>query len=162
MVSITKKPGIILGKVMRARPAYAGFILAILGMVLLAACDAGLIQYKGTCSQQTQQFMDYVHSMAVDELNPLIADGFKTGPTADVMKRIDDLNTKISEINTPECNTKTQIVKDAFLLYMVETRNYFTVVMGRAVYGDGSVQAQFAKMSDAALAFEIALEDLRK
>jgi len=132
----------------------------------LVACgtssDTRLIRYKGTCSQQTQQFMDYVHSMAVDELNPMIVDGYKSGATTDFMKRIDELNTKINDINTPECNPRTEDVKDALILYMRETKSYFTVLLGRTVYGEGSVQAQFAKMSEAAQAFEIALEDLRK
>ena len=132
----------------------------------LVACDTSsgtrLIKYKGTCSQQTQQFMDYVHSVAVDELNPLIVDGYQSGLTTDFMKRIDQLNTKINDINTPECNPKTEDVKDLLILYMRETKSYFTVMIGRAAYGEGSVQAQFAKMSEAAQAFEIALEDLRK
>lgn len=162
MISITKKLEIILKKYIGARRIHAGFIPSLLAISLLAACDNNLVQYKGTCAQQTQQFMDYVHSLAVDEVNTLINDGFKSGPTPDVMNRIDELNTTVSEINIPECNPKAQTVKDALLLYVKETKTYFTVVMGRTVYGDGSVQAQFAKMSDAAMAFEIALEDLRK
>lgn len=131
-------------------------------MMFLVACGARIIEYKGTCAQQTQQFMDYIHSLVIDELNPVIADGFSSGPTADVMKRIEELDARISELNTPECNTRTQAVKDALRLYMLETRNYFTTVAGRAVYGEGPVQAQLSKMYEAGSAFEIALEDLRK
>lgn len=131
-------------------------------MMFLVACGARIIEYKGTCAQQTQQFMDYIHSLVIDELNPVIDDGFSSGPTADVMKRIEELDARISELNTPECNTRTQAVKDALRLYMLETRNYFTTVAGRAVYGEGPVQAQLSKMYEAGSAFEIALEDLRK
>jgi len=106
--------------------------------------------------------MDYVHSLVIDELTPVIDDGFKSGPTADVMKRIEELNTRISELNTPECNTRTQAVKDALGFYMLEVKNYFAVVAGRAIYGEGAVQGQLSKMNEAGLAFEIALEDLRK
>jgi hypothetical protein len=130
--------------------------------MVLVACGARSIEYKATCAQQTQQFMDNLHSLVIDELNPVIQDGFKSGPTADVMKRIEELDTRISELNTLECNTRTQDVKDALLLYMAETRNYFTVVAGRSVYGEGQVQGQLSKMNEAGLAFEIAFEDLRK
>ncbi len=130
--------------------------------MFLVACGARIIEYKGTCAQQTQQFMDYIHSLVIDELNPVIDDGFSSGPTADVMKRIEELDARISELNTPECNTRTQAVKDALRLYLLETRNYFTTVAGRAVYGEGPVQAQLSKMYEAGSAFEIALEDLRK
>jgi hypothetical protein len=107
--------------------------------------------------------LDYIHFLVIDELTPVIEDGFQAGPTADVMKRIEELlNTSISELNTPECNPKTQAVKDALLLYTLETRNYFTTVAGRAVYGEGPVQAQLSKMYEAGWAFEKAFEDLRK
>jgi hypothetical protein len=121
-----------------------------------------MVEYRGTCAQQTQQFMDYIHSLVIDELNPLVEDGFKLGPTADVMKRIEGLDRRISKINTPECNNSTPGVKDALRSYMLEVKTYFNIVAGRAVYGEGSVQAQRSKMSEAGLAFEIALEDLRK
>ena len=153
-------------KPIQTRLPYLRFVLPFLVLISLVACSVGtetrLINYKGTCSQQTQQFMDYVHSLAVDELNPLIVDGYQSGPTTDFMKRIDALNTKINDINTPECNPRAEGVKDALILYMRETKSYFTVMLGRAAYGEGSVQAQFAKMSEAAQAFEITLEDLRK
>ena len=106
--------------------------------------------------------MDYIHSLVIDELTPMIDDGFNSGPTADVMKRLEELDTRISELNTPECNTRTQAVKDALRLYMLETRNYFMIVAGRAVYGEGQVQGQLSKVIEAGFAFEIALEDLQK
>lgn len=162
MNSITKKQEIILKKSIQAKLQYLRFVLPLLVMMFLVACGARIIEYKGTCAQQTQQFMDYIHSLVIDELNPVIDDGFSSGPTADVMKRIEELDARISELNTPECNTRTQAVKDALRLYMLETRNYFTTVAGRAVYGEGPVQAQLSKMYEAGSAFEIALEDLRK
>src|SRR5688572_28165216 len=73
------------------------FVLPILLMMLLAACDARIIAYKGTCAQQTQQFSDYIHSLVLDELSPVIEDGFYSGPNADVMKRLQALDTRISE-----------------------------------------------------------------
>lgn len=162
MNSITKKQEIILKKSIKAKLQYLRFVLPLLVIMLLVACGARIIEYKGTCAQQTQQFMDYIHSLVIDELNPVIDDGFNSGPTADVMKRLDELDTRISELNTPECNTRTQAVKDALRLYMLETRNYFMIVAGRAVYGEGQVQGQLSKVIEAGFAFEIALEDLQK
>src|SRR5574341_46395 len=162
MNSITKKQEIILKKSIRAKLQYLRFVLPLLVITLLVACGARIIEYKGTCAQQTQQFSDYIHSLVIDELTPVIDDGFNSGPTADVMKRIEELNTRISELNTAECNPRTQAVKDALLQYMLETRNYFMIVAGRAVYGEGPVQGQRSKMYEAGLAFETALEDLRK
>ena len=162
MNSITKKEEIILKKSIKAKLQYLRFVLPLLVIMLLVACGARSIAYKGTCAQQTQQFMDYIHSLVIDELTPVIDDGFNSGPTADVMRRIEELDTRISELNTPECNTRTQAVKDALLLYMLETRNYFMIVAGRAVYGEGPVQGQLTKMYEAGFAFEIALEDLQK
>ena len=149
-------------KSIQAKLQYLRSVLPLLAMMVLAACGAGVIEYQGTCAKQTQQFMDYIHALVIDELNPGIDDGFNSGPTADVMKRIEELDTRISELNTPECNTRTQAVKDALLLYMVEVRNYFMIVAGRAVYGEGPVQGQLTKMYEVGFAFEIALEDLRK
>ena len=162
MNSITKKQETVLKKSIKAKPQYLRWVLPLLVIMILVACDARSIEYKGTCAQQTQQFLDYIYSLVIDELTPVIEDGFHSGPTADVMKRIDDLDTRISELNTPECNTRTQTVKDALRLYVVETRNYFTVVAGRAVYGEGQVQGQLSKMNEAGLAFEIAFADVRK
>ena len=162
MNSITKKQEIILEKSIKAKLPYLRFVLPLLVLMLLVACGARIIEYKGTCAQQTQQFMDYVHSLVIDELNPVIDNGLNSGPTADVMKRLEELDTRISEINTPKCNTRTQAVKDALRLYMLETRNYFMVVAGRAVYGEGQVQGQLSKVNEAGFAFEIALEDLQK
>ena len=162
MNSITKKQEIILKKYIKAKLQYLRFVLPLLVILLLVACGARSIAYKGTCAQQTQQFMDYIHSLVIDDLNPVIDDGLNSGPTADVMKRLEELDTRVSELNTPECNTKTQAVKDALRLYMLETRNYFMIVAGRAVYGEGSVQGQLSKVIEAGFAFEIALEDLQK
>jgi hypothetical protein len=162
MNSITKKQEIVLKKSIKAKLQYLRFVLPLLVMMLLVACGARTIEYKGTCAQQTQQFMDYIHSLVIDELNPVIEDGFNSGPTADVIKRFEQLDTRISELNTPECNTRTQAVKDALRQYMLETKNYFMIVAGRAVYGEGQVQGQLSKVVEAGSAFEIALEDLRK
>ena len=137
-------------------------LLPLWVLMLLVACGARIIEYKGTCAEQTQQFMDYIHSLVIDELTPAIEDGFHSGPTADVMKKVEQLHTRISELNTPECNPRTEAVKDALLLYMVETRNYFTIVAGRAVYGEGQVQGQWTKMYEAGFAFEAAFADLQK
>ena len=131
-------------------------------MMFLMACGARSVVYKGTCAQQTQQFLDYIHSLVIDELTPAIDDGFKFGPTAQVMKRIEELDARISELHTPECNTRTPAVKDALRLYIVETKNYFSVVAGRTLYGEGQVQAQLSKMGEAGLAFEIVFEDVQK
>jgi hypothetical protein len=147
---------------MKAKLHYLRFVFPLLVIILLVACGARITAYKGTCTAQTQQFMDYIHSLVVDELNPVIEDGFHSGPTADVMKRIAELDTRISELNTPECNTRAPAVKEALRQYMLETKNYFMIVAGRAVYGEGPVQGQLSKMQEAGLAFEIALEDLRK
>jgi len=162
MNSITKKQEIILKKSIKANLQSLRFVLPLLVIMLLVACDARTIEYKGTCAQQTQQFMDYIHSLVIDELTPAIKDGFKSGSTADVMKRIEELDARISKLNTPECNPRAHAVKDALRTYMLEVKNYFAVVAGRAIYGEGAVQGQLSKMNEAGLAFEIALEDLRK
>lgn len=147
---------------MKAILEYLRFVLPLLVLMLPVACGVRSIDYKGTCAQQTQQFLDYIHSLVTDELTPVIDDGFRSGPTTDVLKRIGEVDARISEVNTPECNPKTQAVKDALRLYILETRNYFTTVAGRAVYGEGPVQAQLSKMYEAGWAFERAFEDLRK
>jgi hypothetical protein len=149
-------------KSFKARLQYLRLVPPFLVTMVLVACGARITAYTGTCAEQTQQFMDHVHSLARDELMPLINDGFNAGPTPEVMKRIEELNTRISQLSTPECNPRTQAVKEALLLYMAETKNYFMIVAGRAVYGEGPVQAQRIKMNEAGLAFEIALEDVRK
>ena len=149
-------------KSIKAKLQYLRFVLPLLVIMLLVACGVRIIEYKGTCAEQTQQFMDYIHSLVIDELTPVIEDGINSGPTADVMKRLEELDTRISELNTPECNTRTEAAKDALRLYMLETRNYFTIVAGRAVYGEGPVQGQWTKMYEAGFAFEITLEDLRR
>jgi len=147
---------------MKAKLRFLRVVLALVGIMIVAACSARGIVYKGTCAEQTQQFLDYIHALVTDEILPVIDDGFISGPTTDVMKSLEELNTTISRLNTPECNTRTKAVKEALLVYMVETRNYFSVVAGRAVYGEGPVQGQRSKMNEAGLAFEIAFEDLRK
>ena len=162
MNSITSKPEITLNKSIKANLHYLKFVLPLVAVLLLAACSAQIIEYRGTCAQQTQQFMDYTHSLVIDELTPAIKDGFKSGSTADVMKRIEELDARISKLDTPECNTRTPAVKDALRLYVLETRDYFRVVAGRAVYGEGPVQGQWTKMYEAGFAFEEALADLRK
>lgn len=141
---------------------YVRHVLVLSVTLFLVGCSARAIVYRGTCAQQTQQFMDFVYSLARDELSPVIGEGINSGPTADVMKRFEELNTRINDLSTPACNPRTDAVKEALLFYMLETRSYFAVVAGRGVYGEGPVQAQLTKMSEAGLAFEIALEDLRK
>ncbi|HEX5807506.1 MAG TPA: hypothetical protein VFY25_02485, partial [Anaerolineales bacterium] len=143
-----------LRKSIHSKLRYLRFVLPLLVIMGIAACGAPLIDYKGTCGQQTQQFLDYVHSLVIDELTPVMEDGFRSGPTADVTKRLEQLDSRISELNTPECNPRTQAVRDALRLYMLETRNYFTTVAGRAVYGEGQVQAHLSKMYEAGMAFE--------
>jgi hypothetical protein len=162
MNSRTAKREILLKECMKAKLSFLRFVIPALMILILAACSARVIVYKGTCAEQTQQFLDYIHALVTDELLPVINDGFLSGPTTDVMKRIEELNTRISRLDTPECNTRTKAVKEALLVYMLETRNYFSVVAGRAVYGEGPVQGQRSKMNEAGLAFEIAFEDLRK
>jgi hypothetical protein len=146
----------------RTKLQYVRYVLVLSVTLLLVGCSARTIVYRGTCAQQTQQFMDFIYSLAREELSPVISEGLNSGPTADVMRRFEELNTRINELSTPACNPRTDDVKEALLFYMLETRNYFMIVAGRGVYGEGPVQAQLTKMSEAGLAFEIALEDLRK
>jgi hypothetical protein len=162
MNSITKKQEIVLKKSIKAKLQYLRFVLPLLVMMLLVACGTRIIAYKGSCAQQTKQFMDYMHSLVIDELNPVIADGFNSGPTADVIKRFEQLDSRVFELNTPECNTRTLAVKDALRQYMLEAKNYFMIVAGRAVYGEGQVQGQLSKVVEAGFAFETALEDAQK
>ena len=162
-VNTTTKQVIVLKKSMKAKLQNVRFVIPLLMGLLLVACDARTIKYKGNCGQQTQQFMDYLHSLVIDELNPVIADGFYSGSSEDAIKRIEKLDARVSELNTPECNSiRAEAVKDALRIYMLETRNYFSTVAGRAVYGEGQVQGQLSKMLEAGWEFEIALEDLRK
>jgi ABC-type uncharacterized transport system permease subunit len=79
MNSITKKQEIILKKSIKAKLPYLRFVLPLLVIMLLVACDARSVEYKGTCAQQTQQFLDYIHSLVIDELTPVIEDGFHSG-----------------------------------------------------------------------------------
>jgi len=162
MISITKEREIILKKPIQVKFPYLRFVLPFLAMMVLVACGDRSLAYKGTCSQQTQQFMDYVHSLVIDELTPVMRDGFQSGQTADVIKRLEKLDAEASKLKTPECNPRTPAVKDALRQYMLEVRNYFSVVAGRAIYGEGAVQGQLSKMNEAGLAFEVVLEDLRK
>jgi hypothetical protein len=139
------------------------FIFPLLAVMMLAACGNRVVPYSGTCAQQTRQFVDYIHSLVIDELNPLIEDGFQSASSADITKRIETLDERVSEINTPKCNAaKTEAVKDALRQYMLETKNYFSTVAGRAVYGEGQVQAHLSKVNEAGLAFEVALDEVRR
>ena len=162
MNSITKKQGIILKRSIKAKLQYLRFVLPLLVMMLLVACGTRIIAYKGSCAQQTQQFMDYIHSLVIDELSPVMDDGFNSGPTADVIKRFEHLDSRVFELNTPECNTRTLAVKDALRQYMLEAKNYFMIVAGRAVYGEGAIQGQLSKVVEAGFAFETAIEDAQK
>lgn len=156
------KPEILFEKLIRTNLRSLRFVLLFPVVVSLAACQARSIAYRGTCAQQTQQFADYVYSVVMDELTPAIEDGFRSESTADVIEQIEKLDAKVSKLNTPECNPRTQGVKDALRIYLLETRSYFSVVAGRAVYGEGPVQAQRSKMYEAGLAFEAAFIDMRK
>ena len=146
----------------QAKLPYLRFVLPLLATLSLVGCGLGTVEDKETCAEQTQQFSDDIHSLVVDELTPVIENGLSLGPNAEVMRKIEQLIARTSELATLECNPRTQAVKDALLLYMMETRNYFSTVAGRAVYGEGPVQAQQSKMYEAGLAFEIAFENLRK
>jgi hypothetical protein len=151
-----------LKKTIQAKLHYLRFVLPLLVIMGLVACGDRAIDYKGTCGQQIQQFLDYVRSLVVDELTPVMDAGFRSGPGAEVTKRLEQLDRRISELNTPECNPRTQAVRDTLRLYMVEAKNYFTTVAGRAVYGEGQVQAHLSKMYEAGMAFERAFADVRK
>ncbi len=159
---LTEKREIILITSAKAKLRYLRSVIPILTMMSLAACTARGIAYRGTCAQQTQQFLDYIYSLVMDELTPVIDDGFFAGPSADTMKRLQELDTRVSELNTPECNPRTQAVIEALRVYMLETRNYFSTVAGRAVYGEGPVQAQLSRMYEAGLEFEKSFADVRK
>lgn len=162
MNSVTSGREFILKKSMRAKLRSLRFVLPLLVILFLVACGDRTIQSKGNCEQQTRQFMYYIYYLVSDELNPVIDDGFHSGSTAEVVKRIEELDTRISRLNTPECNPGTQAVKDALRLYLLETKNYFSIVTGRALYGEGQVQGQLSKMYEAGLAFEIAFDNVRK
>ena len=162
MISITKEREIILKKPIQVKLHYLRFVLPFLAMMVLVACGDRNLAYKGTCAQQTQQFMDYVHSLVIDDLTPVMRDGFKSGQTAEAIKKLEKLDAEASKLKTPECNPRTPAVKDALRQYMLEVKNYFSVVAGRAIYGEGAVQGQLSKMNEAGLAFEVVLEDLRK
>lgn len=144
------------------RRHYPPVFLYLAALLLLVACSDRLITYEGNCGQQTQQFTDYVRAFVIDRLNPVINEGLDSSPASDVVKKLEELDARASEINVPECNPRTQVVKDALRFYMLETKNYFSTVAGRAVYGEGPVQAQLSKMYEAGLAFEIAFADVRK
>jgi len=157
----TTKQEFILRTSIEAKLQYLRFLLPLSVMMLLGACGTR-IMYIGTCEQQTKQFAGHIRSLAIDELNPVIDDGFHSGSTVDVMNRIEELNARVSKLNTPHCNPRTQAAKDALRLYMREVRSYFNIVAGRAVYGEGQVQGQLTKVQEAGLALEIALDDLRR
>ncbi len=162
MSSTPKNQKNILSRSIEGRRRYLWLVLSFLALALLAACNVRALGFKGTCEDQTKQFLADVRSLVIDDLNPVIVDGFKVGPTADVMKRLDEVNSKAYALDTLQCNPGTKHVKDELLLYLLETKNYFNVVAGRIVYGEGSVQAQLSKMSEAGLDFEIAYDDLRR
>ena len=159
MNSTTIKQGFVLIKSIKANLYQLRYILLLLVMVLLAACGDHTM-YIGTCAQQTRQFAGYIHSIIIDELNPAVEAGLKSGPTAALDNRLLDLDEKVFELSTPKCNPKTQTAKEMLRLYMLAVRNYFSTVAGRAVYGEGAVQGQLSGVTDAGLAFETAMEDL--
>ena len=135
------------------------FVLLLLAALLLSACGDRVL-YVGTCNQQTQQFVDRIRPIVVDELNPVIEQGLASGPSAEINNKIVELDAKVSEINTPDCNPKTQAAKELLRQYMLEVRNYFSTVAGRALYGEGEVQGQLSAVFEANLAFETAMDEL--
>lgn len=141
------------------KPKYLQFILPILAVLFLAACGDRVL-YIGTCTQQTQQFVNRIRPIVIDELNPVIEQGLASGPSADINNKIVELDAKVSEINTPDCNPKTQAAKELLRQYMLEVRNYFSTVAGRALYGEGEVQGQLSAVFEANLAFETAMDEL--
>lgn len=138
------------------------FALAFTATILLVACSSQVREYRGTCAQQTQQFLDHVRTLVTDELTPVIRDGFHAGSSPVVIKSIEELDARVSKLSTPACNPSTTAAKEALRLYLLETRNYFSTVAGRAVYGEGQVQAHLSKMYEAGLAFELALIEVQK
>jgi hypothetical protein len=137
-------------------------ILSVLAGMVLAACGDRAL-YAGTCEQQTKQFVSNIFSIVNDELNPMIEEGLQAGPaTAGVIAQLEELDARVSELNTPACNPKTEAAKDSMRSYMLEVRNYFSTIAGRALYGEGAVQAQLEKVYESSLAFETALDELRR
>lgn len=159
MNSTTIKQEFILTRSIKPILQYLRIVLPLLVIMMLAACS-NRVMYTGTCRQQTRQFVDHVRSMVIDELNPVIETGLNSGPTAEVNNRLLELDEKVFELNTPECNPGTKAAKDSLRQYMLEARNYFNVVAGRAVYGEGQVQGQLSKVYETKLAFETVVEDL--
>src|SRR5512141_2401821 len=102
----TKEPEFIRKKPIKEALQYLRFVLPLLVILLLAACSTR-IMYSGTCANQTKQFLSYIRSLVIDELNPVIDDGFALGPTTDVMNRLDELGAKAGKRNIPECDTRT-------------------------------------------------------
>jgi hypothetical protein len=161
MNSRTNKQEFIRKQPIKAILQYLRFLLPLLVVLSLVACSSRIL-YIGTCDHQTKQFLSYINSLVTDELNPVIADGFALGPTVDVMNRIDELAVKAGKMNIPECNTGTKAAKDALRQYIAEVKNYFNIVAGRSVYGEGPVQGQRTKVYEAGLALEDAMDDLRR
>lgn len=137
-------------------------VLLLAAVTVLVGCTARSAAYEGSCAQQTQQFLDDIHSLVLEELRPVIDQGFDSERPANVIAQIEKLDATVSQIDTPVCNPKTQAVKDTLRLYMLESKNYFSTVAGRAVYGEGPVQAQLSKMYEAGTAFEVAFANVRK
>lgn len=129
---------------------------------LLVGCSLRPAAYDGSCAEQTHQFLDDIHAMVIDDLAPVIDAGFESELNPDLVEQIEKLDARVSQMNAPACNPRTQAVKDTLRLYMLETKNYFTTVAGRAVYGEGPVQAQLSKMNEAGTDFEVAFADVLK
>lgn len=138
------------------------FILPFLLFMSLTACTAHGVGYQGTCEEQIEQFLGDIRALVINDLNPAIVDGFKAGPSAEVMQKLDEVSSSAYALQAPACNPGTRQVKEALQLYLLETKNYFNVVAGRAVYGEGSVQAQRSKMDAAGWNFEMAYDDLKR
>ena len=88
MYPIPHEPESILKRSTPARRRVLRVALPVLMSLVLAACGARNTTYQGTCAQQTQQFMDYVHALVVDELNPVIEEGVQSGDNAETIQKI--------------------------------------------------------------------------
>ena len=137
-------------------------IISVLMSTTLSACGNRLL-FAGSCEQQTKQFVEDLLTFVNDELNPVIEQGLQAGEaTAEVIETLETLDARVSEMRTPSCSPKTETAKDALRSYMLEVRNYFSTIAGRDVYGEGSVQAQLEKVYESSLAFETALDEVRR
>jgi hypothetical protein len=130
--------------------------------MILSACGERVL-FAGTCEQQTKQFVGSILFIVNNELNPVIEEGLNAGQaTTEVIEKLEDLDARVSKLDPPACNPKTEAALDSMRSYMLEVRNYFSTIAGRALYGEGAVQAQREKVYESSLAFETALDEVRR